>query len=95
MSMPLPDVTCPKCYLRQMYRRQTACIHRGCQWNKRQLAQIKREARRGESMSALQAQSERLGNVGGQDRADQIRNLPQVVFDRLRTTYGVQTRRVH
>lgn len=29
---PLPQITCPKCFLVQDYRGQTKCIHRGCEW---------------------------------------------------------------
>lgn len=68
MSTPLPDVTCPKCFLRQMFRNQTACIHRGCTWTKRQLAGIKREAENAKPVSALQASSLRLDDGDWENR---------------------------
>jgi len=33
MDKPMPEITCPKCNLAQIWRGQKNCIHRGCEWS--------------------------------------------------------------
>lgn len=33
MQKPLPEITCPKCNLSQIWRGQKECIHNGCKWS--------------------------------------------------------------